>query len=246
MTELVWIVAASAGMMLVSVGGALPVLCGQRLGERSLLTLVSFAAGSLIGGALFHLLPEALGALPPLRTFLLVLAGFTAFFVLEQWLAWHRGRVGGAHPGATPPVSFLVLIGDGLHNLIDGCAVASAFVTDVRLGVATSLAVAAHEIPQEIGDMAVLLRGGWSPAKAIAFNLLSAATFLAGGLLVYAFSTTFSVVLLVPFAAGNFIYLGAADLVPEINRGDGAPASAFPLAGFLVGAVAMYAAAALE
>jgi zinc and cadmium transporter len=246
MTELVWIVGSSVGMMLASVVVAVPVLWKGRLGSRTLLPLVSFAAGSLIGGAFFHLLPEALEALPPLRTFLLVLAGFTTFFVLEQWLAWHRGRAGGAHPGATPPVSLLVLVGDGLHNLIDGCAVASAFLTDVRLGVATWLAVAAHEIPQEIGDIAVLLRGGWSPAKAIAFNLLSAATFLGGALLVYVFSTAFSVVLLVPFAAGNFIYLGAADLVPEINRRDGAPAGVLPLAAFLMGAVAMYASAALE
>jgi zinc and cadmium transporter len=246
MTELAWIVAASVAMMLVAVAGSIPVLANKRTNPRALLPLVSFAAGSLIGGALFHLLPAALEEMPSLRAFALALAGFTVFFVLEQWLQWHRGREGGAHRNTAPPTTYLILIGDGLHNLIDGCAIASAFLTDVRLGIATWLAAAAHEVPQEIGDIAVLMRGGWSAKKALGFNLLSAATFLAGGLLVYGFSSAFSVVALVPFAAGNFIYLGASDLVPEINKRDGRPASAVPLAMFLAGALAMYASAALE
>ena len=112
----------------------------------------------------------------------------------------------------------MILIGDGLHNLIGGLSVAAAFVMDIRLGIAAWLAAAAHEVPQEMGDFAVLLHSGWSKWKALILNVISATTFLAGGLIAYAVSSRVEIWFLVPYAAGNFIYIGASDLVPEVNK----------------------------
>lgn len=111
-----------------------------------------------------------------------------------------------------------MLVSDGLHNLLGGFAVAGAFIADVRLGVGAWLAAAAHEVPQELGDFAVLIHGGSDRRRALLFNLLSALTFLLGGLLAYGSSLSWDVSFLVPFAAGNFIYIAASDLVPEVNE----------------------------
>jgi zinc and cadmium transporter len=133
-----------------------------------------------------------------------------------------------------------------LHNFIDGVAVAGAFLTDVRLGIATTLATAAHELPQELGDLAVLLHGGWSWRRALLFNVLSSLTFLAGGLATYALSTELSTPHVVAFAAGTFLYLGGTDLVPEINKLGSARENLVSLTMFLLGIGAMYAALRLE
>jgi zinc and cadmium transporter len=112
----------------------------------------------------------------------------------------------------------LILIGDGLHNFIGGLAIAGTFIADIRLGIMAWLAVAAHEIPQELGDFGVLVHGGWDKRKALMFNVLSALTFLMGGLLTYVVSFNFDISFLIPFAAGNFLYIGASDLVPEVKE----------------------------
>jgi zinc and cadmium transporter len=139
----------------------------------------------------------------------------------------------------------LILLGDGLHNFIGGLAIASTFLIDIRLGITAWLAAAAHEIPQELGDFGVLVHGGWSRARALTFNLLSALTFLAGGLVTYALSFTVDVSYLIPLAAGNFLYIAAADLVPEVNRHPSPLANVLHMLSFMIGAGLMYAAAAL-
>jgi zinc and cadmium transporter len=179
--------------------------------------MVAFAAGTLLGGALLHMLPgalEAMGSRP--AVFLWVLAGFAAFFTLEQFLHWHHWHH--EFPRSRRPLTYLVLLGDGLHNLLGGFAVAGAFVADIRLGIGAWLAAAAHEIPQELGDFAVLVHGGWDRRRALLFNLFSALTFLVGGLLAYRASLSFDVSFLLPFAAGNFLYIAASDLVPEVKQ----------------------------
>lgn len=185
--------------------------------NRILLPLVALAAGSLLGGAFFHMIPAAMHAgLSSLAVGVGVLAGFTVFFALEQLLHWHHCHR--ARSSCRQPLTYLILIGDGLHNFLGGLAIAGTFLVDIRLGITTWLAAAAHEVPQELGDFGVLVHGGWTRRRALIFNMLSGLTFLLGGLVTYALSSQIEVAWLIPFAAGNFIYIGAADLVPEISK----------------------------
>jgi zinc and cadmium transporter len=189
----------------------------ERALDRVLLPLVAFAAGSLIGGAFFHLMPGAIASgMDPVGAFGWAALGFVTFLVTEQMVHYHH-----CHRAATDcpePLTYLILLGDGLHNFIGGLAVAGAFVVDLRLGMMAWIAAAAHEVPQELGDFAVLIHGGLSRKSALALNVLSGLTFLMGGLVAYFASLTLDVAFLVPFAAGNFLYIGASDLVPEVNR----------------------------
>jgi len=181
--------------------------------------LVSFAVGGLLGGAFFHLLPESMASGEP-SMFIYVLSGIMIFFLIEKFLHWrhcHKGHCD-AHT-----FTYLNLIGDGIHNFIDGMIIAASFVTDMRLGVITTLAVAAHEIPQEIGDFGILVYGGFSKSKALLFNLLSALTAMAGAVIAY-FSFNQIVWLkgfLIPFTAGGFLYIALVDLIPELHKDGG-------------------------
>src|SRR5690606_2700050 len=184
--------------------GAVTLLFSERKLARIVPPLVAFAAGTLLGGAFFHMLPAGLEAgLPHFDVLSLVLLGFTIFFALEQFLHWHHCRQDAID--RKKPQTYLILIGDGLHNFLGGLAVGGAFLIDIRLGIVTWLAAAAHEIPQELGDFAVLVHGGWERGRALLFNVLSALTFLVGGLVAYGASFRLDVSFLVPFAAGNFI-----------------------------------------
>ena len=214
---LLWIVGSSILMCVLALIGATTLSLNEKALQRLLLPLVALSAGSLLGGAFFHMIPESIektGA--DLSVYIYVVAGFTFFLLLEQLLHWHH-----CHRDETEcnkPQTYLILIGDGIHNFIGGIAVAGTFLIDIRLGISTWLAAAAHEVPQEIGDFGVLLNGGWSRKKALLFNLLSSSTFLLGGLLTYLLSFNDWIYYLIPFAAGNFIYIGASDLIPEVNK----------------------------
>ncbi len=217
MGTLTWIIISSLLMSVLALSGSLTLLLKKETLDKIILPLVAFSAGSLLGGAFFHMLPAALAANShSIAPYLWLLIGFTLFFALEQFLHWHHCHRASAE--CKKPLTYLILIGDGLHNFIGGLAVASTFLIDIRLGITAWFAAAAHEIPQELGDFGVLVHGGWSKRKALLFNVLSASTFLLGGLLTYAISFEFNVDFLVPFAAGNFIYIAASDLVPEVNK----------------------------
>jgi zinc and cadmium transporter len=223
-------------MSALAMVGSVTLLLKPETLERLLLPLVAFAAGSLIGGAFFHMIPAAFGANADVfSNGVAIVAGFTVFFVLEQFLHWRHCHH--SHNTARQPLTYLVLIGDGLHNFLGGMAIASTFIIDIRLGMASGFAAAAHEIPQELGDFAVLVHGGWSKKNALIFNVLSALTFLAGGLLAYTLSFRLDISWLIPFAAGNFLYIGASDLVPEVNRSGNAKAKVLHLASFIAGLV---------
>jgi zinc and cadmium transporter len=208
------------GVSALPLGGFLLLARGEERVERALQPLVAFAVGALLAGAFLHLIPEAierLGSGPPV--FLGVLGGFIGFFVLEKFL-W-RGHVHEPRARARggPPLATLNLVGDGLHNLIDGMVIAAAYVADPALGLTTTLAVVAHEIPQELGDFAVLVYGGMPVRRAIGFNFLSGLVAVAGALLVLAAGNALGApAALLPVAAGGFIYVAAADLVPELHR----------------------------
>jgi len=205
-------------MSLIAWAGLITLALREETLKKILLPLVAFSAGALIGGAFLHLIPETVTEVGPrLDVFLWLLAGFSLFFLMEQFLHWHHcHKVRCKHK----PVTYMILLADGLHNFIGGLAIASSFMVSVKVGVITWLACAAHEIPQELGDFCILIHGGWSKYKALLFNFLSALTIVPAGLLVYFGSTTINTTFLLPFAAGNFIYIAASDLIPEVKHGN--------------------------
>lgn len=234
MSTLAWIVAACLAMSAVALIGLLSFLLTEATLRKLMLPLVAFAAGSLIGGAFLHLIPEAAGArgLDTL-TFLAVLAGFSLFFLLEQFLSWHHEHAVTAP--AKAPVTYLILLADGLHNFIGGLAIAASFLVSVEVGVITWLAAAAHEVPQELGDFAILRRGGWARGPALLANFASALTILPGGLLAYYASADVDTALLLSFAAGNFIYIAASDLIPEVKQERALASSLVHFGAFIAG-----------
>lgn len=204
-------------MSLVSLVGGFTLLLKASTLEKLLLPLVAFAAGSLLGGAFINMLPAAKKANVSIETIgIFVFVGFTTFFILEQFLHWrHNHHLPNKRKEA---MTYLILLGDGLHNFIGGMAIGGIFLIDIRLGITSWLAAALHEVPQELGDFVVLMDGGWSKSSALTLNLLSGLTFLIGGLAAYILSFQNDVSWLIPFTAGNFIYIGACDLVPKLNQ----------------------------
>ncbi|MBU0482660.1 MAG: ZIP family metal transporter [Proteobacteria bacterium] len=218
MEPLGWIIFSGLLMCGIAMVGSLVFFMTEATFQKILLPLVALSAGTLIGGAFLHMIPEGLEKFPGSNElfFVWLLVGFIAFFALEQVIHWHHCR--NAHAACKKPLGYLILIGDGLHNFIGGLAVAGTFLIDIRLGITTLTAAVIHEIPQELGDFGVLLHSGWQRKTALLLNVLSGLTFLAGGLVAYGFSKTIDISFLVPLAAGNFIYIGASDLVPEVNK----------------------------
>lgn len=232
---LAWILATGLLMAAITLVGGLTLLLSEATLNRVVMPLVALAAGSMIGGALFHMLPTAIAAFESeLLPYIWVAIGFLLFLLFEQLFFVHRAEADS--PGTArqlrtrsrairrrggkehEPVGHLVLIGDGIHNLAEGLLVGASFVVDLELGISMWLVAAAHEVPQELGDFAVLLHAGWSKSRALLLNLLSGLPFLVGGVCVYLASSQFDVQFLIPLAAGNFLYIGASDLVPEFKH----------------------------
>lgn len=181
--------------------------------------LVSFAVGSLLGVAMLKILPSTLDQLPPSRVFATLLAGILLFFVLEKLVLWRHCHTHDCevHDGSVFPV----LVGDAFHNFVDGALIAAATMTSVPLGVSTAVAIAAHEIPQEIGDFAILLHAGYSRTKALMLNALTAGSSAAGAVLAFLFLDSLPSVLpyFLVLAAASFLYVAMADLIPGLHRG---------------------------
>jgi len=238
MDTLYWIIGSSLLMSAIAMVGSITLLLKPSTLQRLLLPLVAFAAGSLIGGAFFHMIPAGLDTFGNNNWFFAwLLLGFCVFFALEQFLHWHHCHR--AETSCKQPLTYLILLGDGLHNFIGGLAIAGTFLIDIHLGIMAWLAAAAHEIPQELGDFGVLIHGGWEKGKALLFNMLSALTFLLGGLVTYALSFNIDISFLIPFAAGNFIYIGATDLVPEVNKHKDIKTNLISYAAFIIGILLM-------
>jgi zinc and cadmium transporter len=235
-----WILLSGLLMSAIALVGSATLLLQPATLDRIVMPLVAFAAGSLLGGAFFHMIPAAAAATPDLaRVFAWVMLGFALFFALEQFLHWHHCHR--ANADCKKPLGYLILLGDGLHNFLGGLGVAGVFLIDVRLGITAWLAAAAHEVPQELGDFGVLIHGGWKRGSALLFNFLSGSTFLLGALVAYAASQAIDVGFLVPFAAGNFLYIGASDLVPEVNKHRSVPTSVVHFVAFASGLAILWA-----
>lgn len=216
MNTFFWILSSTFLMSLIAWIGLLTLYLKEELLKKIIFPLVSFSAGALLGGAFLHMLPEAIkSAEAELPVFLWLLAGFSLFFLLEQFIHWHHcHKAPSEHKEA---VGYLILLADAVHNFIGGLAIAGAFIIDIRVGIAAWLASAAHEIPQELGDFGILIHGGWKKNKALIFNFLSALTIVAGAMVAFFLSGKINIGFLLPFAAGNFIYIACSDLIPEIK-----------------------------
>jgi len=202
---------------ILAFSGALTLLFSKKSLDKILIVLVSFATGAMIGGAFFHLIPEAIETFNLTTTIILAIVGILAFYLIENFLHWRHCHEGGECK--IHPVSYLVLYGDGIHNFIDGIIIAGAFLVNIPFGIITSILILLHELPQEIGDFGVLVYGGFTRAKALFYNFLSQLTSVVGGVLGFYFlATNTYATYLLPIAAGGFIYIAIADLIPEILK----------------------------
>lgn len=210
------------GSVLSLIGGLLLLLSKKLILKASHL-LISFAAGTLLGTVFFHLLPEAVEEHDPSEVFLFTLIGILVFFLIERFIHWfhshsHRELTEEMdHADAAAP---LIIIGDSVHNFIDGVIIAATFLISFPLGVITALAVIAHEIPQEIGDFAILLRKGISRGKVLLINFLSSLSAVVGALLTFYLKDTIHgyLPIFISLTAGFFIYIASSDLIPEIHH----------------------------
>jgi zinc and cadmium transporter len=242
MSVLFWIISSTFLVSLIAFVGILTLSLRERLLKRILLLLVALSAGALMGGAFFHLIPESVVvcAVEELdMLFAYVIAGFAIFFLLEKILYWRH-----CHDPKCDVHTFgyMNLIGDALHNFIDGLVIAAAFVSNIKLGIAATAAIIFHEVPQEIGDFGVLLHSGFKKQKAILMNFISALAAILGGFVGFLISSQVEsfVPMLLPIAAGGFIYIASSDLIPELQKVVDAKKSATTFLVFLFGIVLMW------
>jgi len=216
MNSLLSVIIATLSVSLISFVGILSFTLKEELLQKIILFLVSLSAGTLIGGAFFHLLPEALEINFKLAMAFVVL-GFVLFFLIEKILHWQHCHKLHCE---VHTFAYMNLIGDAVHNMIDGLIIAASFSINASLGWITTLTIAAHELPQEMGDFGVLLYGGFKKSKALLFNFLVALTSIGGGILGYFLFSNIKAIqfILLAIASGGFIYIAACDLIPEIQK----------------------------
>jgi len=237
MSDLLPILASVIGVSLISFVGVVFVGLKEELLKRITMAFVGFASGTLLAGALINLLPEALRVLEPTTTFYFVILGIMVFFGIEKFLHWRHCH---EEECEVHTFAYTNLIGDGVHNFIDGMIIAATFMVRFELGLATTLAVIFHEIPQEMGDFVVCIYGGLSKRRALAYNFVSALTAILGAVITYFVPYLQSNnALLVPFAAGGFIYIATTDLMPELHKKSHAGESIVQVAALLVGIILM-------
>jgi zinc and cadmium transporter len=217
------LVAAVGLSVLGSLGGLLLasflLLFPEAVRTQVLPWLVSYAVGTLLGVAMLALLPEALETLPSARVFEAVLAGILLFFVLEKLVLWRHCHTDECEVHGS--AASLVLIGDAFHNFVDGAMIGTAVVTSIGLGVSTAIAVATHEVPQEVGDFAVLLHSGYTRGRAFVLNILSGLSALVGTMLAVLLVSALPAMkpYLLCVAAASFLYIAMADLIPDLHSG---------------------------
>lgn len=236
---LIYIVVASFLVSAASLVGVFTLSFKKKLLSRMLLVLVALAAGTMIGNVFFLLLPESVELLPSRSAFSVVLLSFVLFFLIEKVLHWRHCHDGNCD---VHTFGYMSLIGDAVHNFIDGLVIAASFLVSIPLGIATTVAIALHEIPQEIGDFAVLLHAGYSRRRALLLNFVVALGALVGAIFGYFLITSVGNIssYLVPFAAGGFLYIAASDLLPEVRRETETKRIVYIFLAFLTGVFLMY------
>ncbi|OGI85581.1 hypothetical protein A3A01_00700 [Candidatus Nomurabacteria bacterium RIFCSPLOWO2_01_FULL_39_17] len=233
---------------LVSLVGVFTLSLREDILKKYIFLFISLAVGALLGDAFIHLIPEALeNSSNATLTSTLVIAGILIFFILEKFLHWHH------HGEDTDsihihPMGKLILFSDGVHNFIDGIIIGVSFIVSVPVGVATTLAVILHEIPQEIGDFAVLLHSGYTKSRALWLNFMSALCAVLGLLVAFLLGEIGRVFTtwILPVAAGGFIYVAVADLIPELQKTKETKHSILQILAVITGVLAMVALAYLE
>lgn len=226
---------------LISLVGVLVISVKERSLKKPLLYLVGFSAGALLGDAFIHLLPEAVEAGFSAEISLYILSGIIASFAVEKIVRWRHCHVpiSKSHPH---PFAYMNLFGDTVHNFIDGLIIGASYLASIPAGIATTIAVVFHEIPQEIGDFSVLLHGGFTKKKAVALNFIVALTAVLGAAVALFFGslTGGSITFLVSFAAGGFVYIAAADLIPELHKKISVKSSILEIIVITTGIFVMY------
>jgi len=212
---------------------------------------IGLAAGALLGDAFIHLIPEAFGEGIENTTFsLAILTGILLFFVLEKYLRWHHKQSDHSvcKPGeacyiAKKPLGTLILVGDGVHNFVDGAIIAASYAVSIPLGIATTIAVFLHEVPQEVSDFALLLHSGFSKTNALIWNMVSALVAFLGAFAFFAIGNSLEAIepIAIAFTAGGFIYIAASNLVPELHETENPGRSAIEFFAVLIGIGLMFA-----
>ncbi len=207
--------------------------------KKMLQYLVSFSAGALLGDVFIHVIPEIseTGFSPMVGIYFLI--GIVIFFLLEKYILWHHSH-DNEHSETVHSLVYVSMIGDSLHNFIDGMVIAASFIVSPALGIAATVAVVLHEIPQEIGQFAILVHGGWSKAKALLYNFASALTSILGALIVLVFARDIETPqILLAFAGASFIYLSMSDIIPELHKERSPLKSFWQIVCFVIGVVVM-------
>jgi zinc and cadmium transporter len=233
---------------LIAFVGIVILIVREGLLQRVVPILVSFAVGALLGDALFHILPELAedGGITVAISW--VMAGaILGFFVLEKFIHMHHRLEAPAH-GHIHPVAMTNLLGDGLHNFVDGAIIAGSYLASTSLGIATTAAVVLHEIPQEMGDLGVLVHAGLTPRRALLFNFLTALTAVAGAIITLLLEDTIGGVVrpMLALSAGGFIYIAGSDLIPELHKSTEFRVSVVQFLGIAAGFGVMAALLSLE
>ncbi len=247
-TSYIYALLGVTAVSLVSFVGVFALSMKEEIMRKYIFLLVSLAVGALLGDAFIHLIPEAFeNSNDPLNISLLIISGILVFFVLEKFMHWHH-HGDDTEESAIHPVGKLVLLSDGVHNFIDGVIIGVSFLASVPLGVATTLAVILHEIPQEIGDFAVLLHAGYTRKRALWLNFLSALTSVLGTLVAFALGKAGESLAtsILPIAAGGFIYIAVADLIPELHKTKKISQSILQLISLIIGVSLMVGLVYLE
>ena len=237
--ENVWIGAVGSTFLvsLLSFSGILFLAMRAKKLKKIIFILVSFAVGALFGNTFFMLIPESFALIENVQTIgLLIVSGLVVMFILEKFIHWHHcHNVSHEHDAA--PLGYISLVTDSLHNFTDGVLIAAAWMASPEVGIATTLAVVVHEIPQEISDFGVLLHAGFSKRKALFLNFIAACTAILGAVITILLGSVTEELIkfILPFAAGGFIYLAGSDLIPELHRESSVRKSLIQLTAILAG-----------